>query len=342
MEEIMLSTLNKTLAGSLILVTGAVLPTLDAQAAEGFNVRLGGGTVGRELFVPSVPGHYGVANLIYYTTDKLRDDNGNTLTNSVVAGSNTIPVAVDFKQTQTTLLLRYTYVSELELWGGKVGATIALPLIQKERELRLTPSFPAALPAPVRTNVNNNLRAQEALNNTKDSGLGDVEIAPVFSWEFEKSKLVFSPTVILPTGYYDKNDALNSGQGNFYTIRPAISYAYIFDNGIQAGTRLVYGYNTKNKDTEYKSGQFFSVESIVYKQFGPVNLGVSAFAINQFTKDQSATVAANGNKLELFGAGFSAGMPVGFGQIEFKASKEFNGRNTREGMTFILRMAMAF
>ena len=53
-----------------------VLGCAAAQAAEGFNVRLSGGTVGRELFAPSVPGHYGTLNLVYYNTTKIKGDDG--------------------------------------------------------------------------------------------------------------------------------------------------------------------------------------------------------------------------------------------------------------------------
>jgi hypothetical protein len=325
------------------VLAAALLGAFNAYAAENLNVRVTGGTVGREIFTPTAAGHYGTVNVIYYDATKLKDNNGDALVSTATAGTNVIPVNVDFKQTQLNLLLRYVYVSEHELFGAKLGVTAALPITHRKRHIALTPNFPVALPTPARNAVNANLIAQEAFNNGSDDGFSDLEVSPVMTWESENTKIAFSPTVILPTGQYDKSAALNAGQGDFYTFRPAVTLAYVSENGIQAGVRVLYGVNTKNKATNVKTGSFYSIEPIVFKEVtSKLNVGLSAFVIDQLGKDSGPNVPSHGNKLRLYGAGVSASYRTPVGPVELKLNQEFNGKNTREGYTVTLRFAKTF
>jgi hypothetical protein len=319
---------------------------LSAHAAEGFNVRLLGGTVGRELFAPTVPGHYGTVNLIHYNTGKLKDNDGNAFSTEQVVnlptGPVTVPVAVDFDQTQMTALLRYVWVGEATLLGAKFGATAALPLIYKDRSLILTPNFPATLPAQARNGVNNGLRAEEARNNGATSGQGDLEAGLTFSWEGEASKLVFAPTVILPTGRYDADEALNAGQGKYYTFRPALSWGWLPSETVQLGARALWGINSTNKDTDVKTGQFVSLEAVAYRSFSGYSLGLNVFTIRQIRDDEGPDVPSHGNRMRLSGVGGSLAWRSDEVNYEVKLNHDFGGRNTREGNSVIFRVATAF
>jgi hypothetical protein len=323
----------------------ALCSPFQIYAAEGFNVRLLGGTLGREVISPTNPGHYTAINLIYYNTDEIKDGNGDDLINTVSAGQNgaiKIPVAVDFEQKQTTALLRYTYITEEQLAGAKVGGTIAVPLLKKDRTLRLTPAFPATTPAQVRNGVNASLASTEALNNADASGVGDIEIAPVMTWEGENSKISFSPTIILPTGNYDPAIAVNVGQGDFYTFRPAISWGYVVSDNVQIGARFLWGINSKNKGNDYKSGQFISLEGVAYRSFGSgISLGFNTFFIDQITDDTGPTAPVDGGKLRVYGAGGAIGWQSLGGAFEVKLNQEFSGRNVRQGGNFIVRYTRA-
>jgi hypothetical protein len=318
---------------------------IPSHGAEGFNVRLLGGTIGREVITPTMPGHYGTINLIHYVTDKVKDGNGNDLVNIVSAGPNgsiKIPVAVDFKQSQTTALLRYTYISEIEWLGAKIGATAAAPLLFKDRSLTLTPSFPANAAPPLVSGVRANLAATEALNNQDASGIGDIEIAGIMTWEGERSKISFSPTVILPNGAYDVTKAVNVGQGDYYTFRPAIAWGYVVSDDVQVGVRALWGINTKNKANSYKSGQFVSLEAVAYRRFGNLSLGLNAFVVDQITGDRGGAAPSDGSKLRINGVGLAAAWRALGGAFELKANHEFGGRNARQGMSFIARYSHAF
>jgi hypothetical protein len=231
---------RSTIAATL---TATALLSLPSYAAENINLRFTGGNIGRDIFNPSVPGHYGIANLTYSIADKAKDNNGNEIAQPITVAGQTQRLRVDFKQVQTTLLLRYLYVADTEVLGAKINSTVALPLIlDKKREVTLgRPVFTGSTPPlPARNAILQNLAAQEALQNTSTSGLGDMEVGSSLSWDSENSKLSAGLSLGLPTGKYDKTDVLTPGQGKFYTIRPSVSYGYVFENGIQLGGRVLW------------------------------------------------------------------------------------------------------
>jgi hypothetical protein len=324
------------------LLSTTVFPSFQAQAAENFNLRINGGTLGRELFVPVAPGHYISGTAAYSSADKLFSNDGKDFSQSQTVGAFTVPIAVKFKQTQKNINFRYLYVSEAEIANGKLGFSAAMGYVEKSRNIGLTPSFPAGMGAGARNNVNNQLRATEAQQNTSRGGITDAELGTVMTWEFEKSKLAATFAVSVPTGSYDAKQQLNAGNGDFYTFKPSIGYGYVFDNGLQLGGRVLYGKNTKNKDTNYKTGDFYLLDAIAMYQFGPVNLGLNLYQIEQISRDTGATVAAHGNKLKIMGTGLTAAMPTPIGGLEIKYIQDLSGRNARQSQSISLRLSTSF
>jgi hypothetical protein len=326
---------------SALLSTTAFISS-QAHGAENFNLRINGGTLGRELFVPVASGHYLSGTAAYSSANKLLGNDGKDFSQSQRVGAFTVPIAVKFKQTQKNINLRYLYVSDTEIANGKLGFSAAMGYVEKSRNVGLTPSFPAGLGAGARTNVNNQLRATEALQNTSRDGITDAELGTVMSWEFEKSKLAATFAVSVPTGSYDANQQLNAGNGDFYTFKPSIGYGYVFDNGLQLGGRVLYGKNTRNKDTDYKSGDFYLLDAIAMYQFGPVNLGLNLYQIEQLSRDSGISVPAHGNKLKITGTGLTAAIPTPIGGLEIKYTKDLSGRNARQSQAISLRLSTSF
>jgi len=157
--------------------------------------------------------------------------------------------------------------------------------------------------------------------------------------------------LILPTGKYDKNSAVNSGFGKFYTFRPSFQYGFIGD-GWDVGARMVLSFNTKNKDTNYKSGTMFNVDFAAMKFVTEdLRLGVQGYVVNQLTKDssddvnvQAAIDAADGAKMRAYAAGPALGWIVNGGEmvVEGKLLKEFGARNRSEGTTYMLMLSKPF
>jgi hypothetical protein len=210
----------------------------------------------------------------------------------------------------------------------------------------------AGAQAQAQAGVNANTTALGNKQSDSHAGLGDLEFAPLLNWEIgDHQTATLTPTLIVPTGQYDKNRATNPGFGKFYTFRPSFQYGFIGD-GWDVGARMVLSFNTKNKDTNYKSGTMLNVDFAAMKFVTEdLRLGVQGYVVNQLTKDSSddATVqaaidAADGAKMRAFAAGPALGWIVNGGEmvVEGKLLKEFGARNRSEGTTYMLMLSKPF
>ena len=128
-------------------------------------------------------------------------------------------------------------------------------------------------------------------------------------------------------------------------------YGFIGD-GWDVGARMVLSFNTKNKDTNYKSGTMFNVDFAAMKFVTEdLRLGVQGYVVNQLTKDssddanvQAAIDAADGAKMRAYAAGPALGWIVNGGEmvVEGKLLKEFGARNRSEGTTYMLMLSKPF
>jgi hypothetical protein len=115
-------------------------------------------------------------------------------------------------------------------------------------------------------------------------------------------KIAAGVSIYLPTGDYDKNRGPNPGFGDFYTIRPGVAVTYAlnpdqssggWDAGVTLAGRLSYGMNTKNKETNYTSGDFVYVELAAAKVSGNWSYGTNLLTIQQVTSDTGLVSSNN-------------------------------------------------
>jgi hypothetical protein len=281
----------------------------------------------------------------------------------------------NFRADAYVALPRVTYISANKFLGAHVGFTAMVPLVERQTSLAGQTVFTdrsaainqgianvggsvlaaGATPATVsrlQSSVNTQVDADIAKRNGSNTGVGDLEFAPVLNWEIgDHQTATLTPTLILPTGEYDKNAATNPGFGKFYTFRPSFQYGFIGD-GWDVGARMVVSFNTKNKDTKYKSGTMLNVDFAAMKFVTEdLRLGVQGYVVNQLTKDSSedATVqavidAADGAKMRVYALGPALGWIVNGGEmvVEGKLLKEFGARNRAEGTTYMLMLSKPF
>jgi hypothetical protein len=281
----------------------------------------------------------------------------------------------NFRADAYVALPRVTYISANKFLGAHVGFTAMVPLVERQTSLAGQTVFTdrsaainqgianvggsvlaaGATPATVsrlQSSVNTQVDADLAKRNGSNTGVGDLEFAPVLNWEIgDHQTATLTPTLILPTGEYDKNAATNPGFGKFYTFRPSFQYGFIGD-GWDVGARMVVSFNTKNKDTKYKSGTMLNVDFAAMKFVTEdLRLGVQGYVVNQLTKDSSedATVqavidAADGAKMRVYAVGPALGWIVNGGEmvVEGKLLKEFGARNRAEGTTYMLMLSKPF
>lgn len=290
------------------------------------------------------------------------------------AGANGA-VPVRFKANLTTdivtVLPRITYISSEKLLGGNLGFTAMLPLMKEKIKASasnislpasfvpaataaFTPTLGAGPAAIAANNLAQGVSATAASTVAGESGtqygIGDLEIAPIIHWEIgDHQSAGLAATIIIPTGDYDASRLVNTGFGNYYTFRPSFQYAYIGDGWDIAG-RLVFSFNLRNKDTQYKTGNIMNLDVALMKFVSDdVRLGLQGYIVRQLTGDsQDASTThptfddlTTGNKMQAYAAGPAIAWLKNGGEflLEGKFLKEFGAKNRTEGQTFWLTLS---
>jgi hypothetical protein len=272
------------------------------------------------------------------------------------------------------LLPRLSFMSATTFLGATIGGTALLPLVTKVSEASvhgvnttltgIAATLPAANQAGLVGLVNAGATTQAdaltAANSNKTWGVGDLELAPILRWSTERTQTLFIMSVVVPIGDYDKNRAANPSAGKFWTFRPAVQYSYIGD-GWDVGTRVAYSYNTRNVETEYKSGSYINWDLALMKSVSDsTRVGLSGYAVDQITRDstkltatefaakdaafQSREEATLDQKGRVFGAGPELAYIHGAGDflLDARIMREFGAQTRPKGFTAFLSLSKPF
>lgn len=281
------------------------------------------------------------------------------------------PGTIDFNQKQTNVNLIGGYLTETEYSSGRIAFAVNVPIIKMSRTFVVTqadgtvsptvnPAFPpalqggiAAVGAAVNTQVKAAVAATSAAQNAEVSGLGDTELSTVWIHHKDHLKVAAGVSVYVPTGKYDKNRGPNPGFGDFYTIRPGVAVSYAlnpdktsnaWDSGVTIAGRVSYGMNTKNKETDYKSGNFIYGEAAIVKVSGDWAFGTNVLAIQQTTDDEGTGVPVDGARYKNFGYGpfVSYKLPGQDAGFNFSVMRNFGSRNALVAQGLQLRFIKAW
>jgi len=250
----------------LILIMLALFAWTHAFATEG-----GGGAYSNSCdnFMSGVlppPGTYFIDYATYYTADKFRGDNGDSL----------VP---DFNMHALANVFRFVHVTKYKVLGGNWGMHIAIPLVH--------------------LNVTAGGRSQDR------TSIGDTIIDPfVFAWHTKNWHWLIGLDVFVPIGRYDTKDLANIGR-NYWTFEPLFAVTYLSDTGFEVSTKFLYDFNTKNNDTDYKSGQEFHMDYTVAQKFNNISAGLGGYYYNQILNDEKNGIkfGPDGNKGRVFAIG---------------------------------------
>lgn len=337
-------------------LVAALAAATAAHAADNGLQRYSPGVGGSDLSSPVVPGWYGQVALVSYHATKLKGNDGEAARASTSVSTLPVSYQTDLHADARAALNRLTYISTERLFGGNLGFTVMIPLVQRKADLSVSnftlhPGL-AGNAAAITTNIANMANAQDS----KSSGmLGDIELSPVIHWEFgDHQSASFAPTIVLPTGDYDATRRANAGYGNFYTFRPSFQYAFIGD-GWDLAARAVLSFNTRNKDNKYFSGHMFNLDwQAMAFVSEDVRVGVQGYFVRQlsgdtqdlsgFTAQQRAQLGkgiVDGNKASVNAAGPAVAWIRNGGEfmLEGKLLQEFNARNRTEGQALWLTLS---
>ena len=358
--------------------------SLSAQAAEGYKLRQAPvGAFGGEIAAPADnTGFFGTASLTQLQIYKLADANGNNVAPAPIAPIQLNPAlpykvafptgSLAFNQDQTQLNVVGGYLTESKYADGHVAFAINVPFIQQKRTFivtqpagTLTPAatVPPLSPAIVgqltagtaqaNAAVQAKILATGASQNLETSGVGDTELSTVWIRHVDRLKVAAGVSLFVPTGSYDKNRGPNPGFGNFYTLRPGVAVTYnlnpkqsdeSWDAGVTIAGRVSYGINSRNKDTDYRSGNFIYSEGGIVKVNGDWAYGVNVFTIQQISDDTGSGATLGGNRYKTNGVGpfISFKLPGKDAGFNLQYSDNYGGRNAIVAKSLQLRFVKAW
>jgi anthranilate 1,2-dioxygenase (deaminating, decarboxylating) large subunit len=217
---------------------------------------------------PSGPGLYFQQYVQYYTADEFKDEDGDRALPPFVS-KNDLDVWVSLTQ------LVYQSNQEL-LGGGKWGMNVIVPFVSLD--LDMTPP----------------------LLEDNGTGLGDIVVGPFLQWDpvMGKDGPLFMHRVelqmLLPTGKYDNDKALNPGS-NFFSFNPYWAGTVFLSPRWTTSWRLHYLWNAENEDPntsfqadDSQAGQavhanFTTAYEVLPRQ---LRLGLNGYYLKQITASE--------------------------------------------------------
>ncbi len=186
---------------------------------------------------------------------------------------------------------------------------------------------------------------------TSDSGtqFADALITPIAAgYHFDElNHISFSLPIYVPTGAYNDNRLANPGQNN-YTFMPTVAFSHLDGKGGEFTLSGNLQFYTENKDTDYRTGDIFSLEALWTHGFGNGwNAGLVAGYIQQVSDDKGDTAdTLNGFRGRSVGAGPTVGWSGKFADAQASVSArwvpEFDTKNRPEGNGVSVNLTLAF
>lgn len=287
----------------------AVLALAAATLCGSASATEGGGSIyanGVENFLTGVmppPGFYPLVYATKYRATKLRDNNGNDISSAL--GGFSVDVA--------GIVPRFIWVTDQKVFGGQLALHAIVPLLNVD--VRIGP------------------------NSQSKSGIGDLNLATALGYHVSDNlHYVLALEVNAPTGRYNRNDLANVGR-NYWNIEPLIAVSYVQPTGLNADLKLMYDYNFRNKDTDYKSGQELHADYAIGWGFGNGWVaGVGGYFYQQITDDKVAGQNVPGNRGRAFAIGPSVKYQSKDGWfITAKFENQYGVRNRSDGSAFWLK-----
>jgi hypothetical protein len=295
---------NSMLASSLTL-TGAALAAFlpGAQATEG-----GGSSypMGAENYLTGAmppPGFYAQVFAESYRADRLLDNRGNNAVD-------------DFHLSADVIAPRLIWVTGQKLLDGDLAFHLNVPLI--------------------------NLKVDVNGQHQRKTGMGDVIFGPALGYHYSPNfHAIYALDIFAPTGEYDRGDLANLGR-NYWAIEPIAAFSYVDPVGWNADIKLMYDFNLRNRDTDYRSGQEAHADYSLGWGFGNGWVaGVGGYIYRQTTKDRQNDQDIEDNKGRAFAIGPSIKYSAASGWfVTAKWQRESDVRNRPEGEAYWIKLTL--
>jgi hypothetical protein len=286
----------------------------------------------RDFFVPT-PGFHYIQYHLYYTSDTLRDRDGNKV-NRIPVGPLTFNV--DTEVDAFNVIPALTYVTPWQVLGARYGLLLLQPFgnttVQAALEETSNPDF--------------------ALDIDEDGfGLGDTYVRPLWlGWDFGRAELAASYGIYAPSGRYKDGAADNIGLG-MWTHEFMLAGALYLDR--QRGTALVlaglYEIHHNKQDVDIRPGSHVTVHYGI-SQYLPVSktvlgeLAALGYGQWQVTRDSGSDATNKDVKDRIYAIGLQGSLTYlpWQAQLSFHWLHEFAAEARFEGDYFTLTLAKSF
>lgn len=293
-------------AGAAAMVVAAAAGP--ASATEG-----GGGIYanGVESFLSGAlppPGFYPLMYATRYRATSLRDNDGNDIA-AAIGG---------FRAEVAGVVPRFVWVTGQQVMGGQLAFHAIVPLLNVDVKLG---------------------RDQQS-----KTGIGDLNLAAALGYHAsEKFHYVVAFEVNAPTGKYRRGDVANIGR-NHWNVEPLVALTYMQPSGWNADLKVMYDYNFRNTDTDYKSGQELHADYAVGWGFGNGwVVGAGGYAYRQVTDDKQAGRTIAGNRGRAFAIGPVLKYQSSTGWfLTAKYENQVGVRNRSDGAAFWIKTIVPF
>lgn len=348
-----------------------------SHASEGFRLRYNLiGSLGGEIFVvEDKQGPAAGAALTSIHIDKITGNDGKagvalTAPGGTVNLGSSVPtslhptydantVELNGSGTQAMVDLGVGYVTEKTFGGGRVTFAASLPYSIKRSSTTVTGNTPAlswpnnSIPgagtkAAVATSFDTNYQGQLASAGAATTGevetIGDLSLFGGWIYSTERVRVVTGASLVIPTGTYDKHNPTNISTGDFMTLRPAIQVGWRPTEELAVGGKITVGINTRNKQTDVKSGNWVGLEAALgyMTPFGPA--GLQAAYVHQFQDDGGSGNTYGPNRLRSMNLGFFATTKISAinAYVTLHCMETVKSYNAQAGRFYQIRLVKPF
>ncbi len=272
---------------------------------------------------PAGPGWYFAEYFHYYYSDTFTDADGSRM----MIPNKDFSALRNPRLNVFVSLNQLIYQSNQEvLLGGKWGVDLIVPI------------------------VSINLDPDDMLLTDNGAGLGDILIGPYLQWDpvIRDGRPVFAHRVelqcLLPTGRYDKKEALNPGS-NFFSFNPYWAATWFPTAKSEVSWRIHYLWNARNHDTGIQAGQaiHLNVATSYAVIENRLRVGATGYYLGQISDSRLRGQPMPDSREQVFAVG--PAVIYSFSQHDhlfFNAYHEFGAENRPEGQRGILRWVHHF
>jgi hypothetical protein len=262
------------------------------------------------------PGFTYSNQVLFYSRDEAKDDNGNTITtgsNSVIMDMNTV-----------------TWVSKETFWGGtRYSASVTLPFAK------------------------NDLTSDIHGNISGGSGFADSYYLPlILSWSWDRVAVRVMYGFLAPTGRFNANASDNVGSGyGTHTLSSGQTFYLTNNKALTFSAFEMYEFHTTQEGTGIHPGDTFDLDyslmgTILRREALQIQIGVAGYEARQVTaKTGPGITSAISNErydVNAFGCAASVAFPKQKANVTLRFFDEFEDRSTFQGYSFQIAGAISF